>query len=209
MEAASSARERWVLSKESFERFLKALDADPVRAGILYEQTRAKLATFFRCNGCWEGDDLVDETLDRVMRRLSEIEIQNLSSFIRGVARNVASEAHKRNRKTSSIEEIPEPVWDRSMQGDASTIAEHASPQSLHCLEGCIKTLTPEDNHLIAEYYQYEKRQKIEHKQTLAAEFGITAKALRVRAFRARRRLEKCVLDCVQPSGETKRQSNH
>ncbi len=209
MEAASSARERWVLTKDVFERFLKTLDPDPVQAGILYEQIRAKLATFFRCNGCCEGDDLVDETLDRAMRRSNEIEIQNLPSFIRGVARNVASEAHKRKKRISSIEEIPEPVWDRSPQGEERAMAQHASPPTLNCLEGCIRTLTAEENRIIAEYYQYEKREKIVHKQTLAAELGISATTLRVKAFRARKRLEKCVLECAQRSDETKRELNH
>ncbi len=209
MEASSSARVRWVLTKDGFERFLKALDPDPVQAGNLYEQIRAKLATFFRCNCCWDGDDLVDDTMDRVMRRSTEIEVQNLPSFILGVARNVASEAHKRKKKITSIEDIPEPVWDRSPQGEELATAQLPSPQTLHCLEECIQLLTAEENRIIAGYYQYEKREKIVHKQTLSAELGISATALRVKAFRARKRLEKCVLECAQRSHETKRELNH
>src|SRR5438105_4555793 len=105
MESASKPRAQWVLTKDAFEKFLATLDPDLDRAGELYLQISSKLTTFFRCDGCLECEDLVDETLDRVMRRSGEVEVQNLMAFIRGVARKVASEAHKKDKKISSLEE--------------------------------------------------------------------------------------------------------
>jgi len=46
---------------------------------------------------------------------------------------------------------------------------------------------------LILNYYLNEKGQKIEDKRRIASSMGIAATALRVRAYRIRRRLEDCV----------------
>ncbi len=188
-----AAHERWVLTQDAFEKFLTALDPDPNRAGEIYEKIRSKITTFFRCNGCSEAEVLTDETLDRTIRRLGEIEIREIMPFIRGIARNVASEAHKSNR-TSSLEDIPAPVWDRPPTADSRP----ADPVQLNCLESCVKNLPPEEEKLIRDYYQDEKRQKIDRKRELAKTWGISAGALRIKAFRIRRQLQKCVGNCVR-----------
>jgi len=116
--------------------------------------------------------------------------------FIRGVARIVASEAHKKAKRISSVEDIPERDWDRSEPNQASA-GEQESGEYLRCLERCMKTLPAEDERLIREYYLFEKRQKIDRKRGLAEELGISAGALRVKAFKIRKKLQDCVLACV------------
>lgn len=190
----SAPQDRWVLSKEAFEKFLAALDPDPDQAGRIYEQLRSKLLTFFRCNGCSEAEALTDETLDRAIRRLGEIEIVSLMPFVRGVARFVASEASKRGRKMASLEDLPAPVWD----GQPPDHPPAVDPDSIRCLERCLRELAPDDENLIREYYQDEKRQKIDRKRRLAESLRISAGALRIKAFRLRRQLQKCVERCVQ-----------
>lgn len=209
MKPASSSRQRWRLTKEAFDRLLAVLDPNPDRAGERYLQTREKLNTFFRCNGLLASEDLVDETLDRVARRLGEVEILNFMAFIRGVARVVALEAHKKDQRDISLEAIPRPFWDRG-QSDEATFDEKLSPEYRRCLEKCFKTLPPEHEYLIREYYRYEGAQSIDRKQSLATEFGLNAGALRLKAFRIRSRLQGCVLACVQNSrGVTKGHLRH
>jgi len=190
----SAPEERWVLTKDAFERFLAALDPDPDAAGVVYEQIRARLTIFFRCNGCPDAEVLTDETLDRTIRRQGEVEIRNLMSFVKGIARNVASEAHKKSSKTAAIEDLPAPVWDRSRPADAPA----ADPAQIRCLERCLQKLPPDEEKLIRDYYQDERRQKIDRKRQIAEALGISAGALRIKAFRVRRQLQKCVEGCVR-----------
>jgi DNA-directed RNA polymerase specialized sigma24 family protein len=186
--------EHWVLTKDAFERFLAALDPDPNAAGVVYERIRSRLMIFFRCNGCADAELLTDETLDRTIRRLGEIEIRNVMSFVKGIARNVASEAHKKSSKTAAIEDLPAPVWDRSRPDEAPA----ADPMQLRCLERCLQKLGPDEEKLIRDYYQDEKRQKIDRKRRIAEALGISAGALRIKAFRVRRQLQRCVEGCVR-----------
>ncbi len=69
----------------------------------------------------------------------------------------------------------------------------------------CAERLPPGDREIILQYYQHDKSQKIENKRNLAAVFGITTATLRVRAFRARKQLEKLVIECMKgfPADET------
>jgi len=186
IDAARVHAEKWTLSKESLDAFLLRLNSEREPAGREYENVRRKLLTFFRCNGCWDAEVLVDETIDRVIRRHGEVEIRELMPFIRGVARRVASEHHKAYREVP-LEEVKEPsqrdpnVWDDEIVADAVR---------LKCLEECVKRLGPEDREMIVGYYMGEKGQKIENKRKLAQQFGITTAALRVRAFRVRERLQ-------------------
>src|ERR1017187_4257688 len=129
MESASASRKR--LAGESFKRLLAALDPKLDLAGELYEKTRLRLVTFFRCNGCRECDflDLVDETFRRVERRLDEgVEVDNVVSYIQGVARKVASEAHRRDKETSPLGGISESV---SKKPSFEPVCAFGSPSAL------------------------------------------------------------------------------
>jgi RNA polymerase sigma factor (sigma-70 family) len=194
-------RAKWVLTERALQQFLAYLDPDQDRAGEKYEEIRRKLMTFFRCNGFWNAEDHVDETMDRVIRRLSEVEIRDLMPFIRGVAKHVASEVRRRAPK-----EIPvESTLELASPSQTDEKGERRFSRRLECVYKCADRLPPGDREIILQYYQYDKSQKIENKRTLAAVFGITAATLRVRAFRARKQLEILVMECMKdfPEDET------
>jgi RNA polymerase sigma factor (sigma-70 family) len=185
----------WHLTREALDRLLAALDPDRDRAGERYQKIRSKLMDFFRFNGRPDCDDLVDEVLDRVARRLSEQnDVQHLMSFVSGVARNVLKESFKKTRKLVSIEETPAPVWDRSGKDPAK---DAESAETMRCLEQCARKLSAEDGKLILEYYQDNRRQKIENRQKLAESAGVSVETLRVRAYRIRTQLRECVNVCT------------
>ena len=70
------------------------------------------------------------------------------------------------------------------------------------CLEQCMQKLTPRNNKLIIEYYRGEKGDKINQRKDLARKWGIEANALRIRAYRIRNSLQKCVFECLEHNAE-------
>jgi DNA-directed RNA polymerase specialized sigma24 family protein len=66
------------------------------------------------------------------------------------------------------------------------------------CLETCLASLGREDRSIIDEYYRHRKGAKIDNRKEIAANLGVGMNALRIRAFRIRRRLQECVLECVK-----------
>jgi len=68
------------------------------------------------------------------------------------------------------------------------------------CLEQCMRKLSDESRELVLRYYQADGRQKIEERKQLAEELGIAPNALRIRAYRIRAALQKCLEKCVEDS---------
>jgi DNA-directed RNA polymerase specialized sigma24 family protein len=184
--------QKWTLNQEALDTFLARLDPDRDCAAQHYEQVRNKLVTFFRCNSCSDAEGLVDETIDRVVRRLGEVEIHDLLPFIRGVARRVASEAHQIRIRVVSLDEASERFQrDTDSGGRAYTDRRHG------CLEKCLGELSHQERDLALEFYKYEKAEKIENKKRMAEAMGITTGTLRIRAYRVRKHLEDCVTKCL------------
>jgi DNA-directed RNA polymerase specialized sigma24 family protein len=65
------------------------------------------------------------------------------------------------------------------------------------CLEKCMQNLTPGNRVLVLQYYQEEKRAKIDQRKKLADRLGIALNALRIRACRIRSSLQQCVQTCI------------
>jgi DNA-directed RNA polymerase specialized sigma24 family protein len=61
-----------------------------------------------------------------------------------------------------------------------------------------MEQLTSDNRQLVLQYYQDEKRAKIEHRKRLAEGLGIALNALRIRAHRIRLNLLECVQQCLQ-----------
>ena len=60
------------LTRESFDILLAQLDPDRERAGERYETIRRKLIRLFEWRGCAAPEELADETINRVARRMAE-----------------------------------------------------------------------------------------------------------------------------------------
>ena len=172
-----SRKAQFVLTRETLDRFLARLDPDREEAGKQYEALRRKLITFFRFRDCPEAEDLTDETIDRIIRKQGEEEIQAVIPYVLAFARRVASEAHRREPPGPPPPEPPPGGGERQLQ----------------FLDGCMELLLRTERALILNYYLNEKGQKIEDKRRIASSMGLAPTALRVRAYRIRRRLEDCV----------------
>lgn len=190
-----SMKRDWNLTPESFELLLMWLDSDREQAGEKYQRIRLRLIKILSCRGCPEADDLADEAINRVAARLKEIADTysgDPALYFYGVAQKVHLEylrkktIHHEPHDTFQSSQVPEPETENE--------AEYS------CLEECMDHLPPEHRLLVLEYYQEEKRAKIEHRKKLADQMGIGVNALRIRAHRIRLQLQECVRQCLEHS---------
>src|SRR5262249_25481905 len=96
------------LTETSFEKLLDCLAPDREQAGAAYEALRRKLTRFFEWRGAPYPEEHVDETFNRVARKLEEgVQILNPSGYCSEVARLVLLESLKGpERKLTSLEAI-------------------------------------------------------------------------------------------------------
>jgi DNA-directed RNA polymerase specialized sigma24 family protein len=190
---------RWSLTPEAFGKLLASLDADAEKAGEKYEQLRGGLVCFFEWRGAPFPQDHADEALNRVARKLDEgDQVNDPFSYVYGVARLVLLEAYKsREKERAALAHLP-----RHTQPVSHDFGKDDASRRVDCLGRCLDELPQEMREFLASYYDGERRLKIENRQRQAARLGIPLNALRLRARRAREKLEVCVEKCVQESAD-------
>jgi DNA-directed RNA polymerase specialized sigma24 family protein len=179
-------------SQAGFERLLAGLDAERERAGERYERVRSKLILYFQCRNIVQAEECADETLDRVARKLEAgEEIREINTFVFGIARLLLLE---KARQQARYDELPAeiPFMPESQENAAELEIR------LSCLRHCLAQQTPENRELILQYYQGDKRDRINGRQELATRLSIGLNVLRVRACRLREALQMCVSKCAQ-----------
>ena len=181
---------------QPFHALLEWLDPDPERAGRAYENLRTRLLRLYEWRGADLADELVDETLDRVARRLAEGEEVRTTEPIRyvyGVARRVFHELVRREqRRRRALEKDPWPLPPPSTEAEKTELESR-----LKCLREGLEGLTAKARTMILTYYQGDKGEKIANRKRLAKELKIPINALRIRAYRVRSRLEAAVRECL------------
>ncbi len=181
------------LTAEGFAALLVQLDPAPELAAEKYETIRRKLIRLFEWRGCTSPEDLADETINRVARRLAEgIELRSNDpyGYFCGVAHLVYKEVLRRAaREHRAIESQGWPP--------ASFAAEDEPADArLAGLRRCLEGLPPDQRDLILRYYRGEDRpgeSNIRNRQSLARDLELPMNALRIRVHRVRRKLESCV----------------
>lgn len=187
-----SSSSGWTLTAEAFAKFLSCLDPNPDKAGEKYETIRQTLVKFFDWRGAYFPEDCADETLNRVTRKIHEGEtIKDVATYCHGVARLVFLETLKSpDRKRTDFEELPSLAI-------AAPKLEDSDPKQ-ECFHRCLRELPEDGRHLILQYYQDEKRTKINNRQSLAERLCIPLNALRNRVQRIRDKLEHCTHQCLK-----------
>ena len=186
MSETKSRRPKWELTQEALGKFLSSLDPDPGHAGEKYEVIRKALVSFFDWQGAMSPEDLTDETLNRVVRKIDEGSLlHDIPRYCHGVARLVLLEYRKVTvARRADVEELATIA--------APSIKESADDRR-ECLKKCLDELPVESRQLVLRYYKDEKQQKIDDRATMADQLGIPINALRSRVQRLRDRLEQCV----------------
>ena len=179
------------LTPRAFDTLLARLDPDRDEAGRKYDELRRKLIKFFGLWGCSSPEDYADESLDRTARKIFEGEdVKNLHGFVIGVARLVHKEMVKR--------EIRERNAVKGLQRISAAARDPGEDEKrLRCYEHCLTTLPVDDRNLFIKYYQGEGRIGARQRETLRLQLDITMNSLRVRAFRVRKSLARCVRECL------------
>jgi hypothetical protein len=184
------------LRAEHFEALLRRLGPDRELAGVRYEQLRRRLIVVFSYRGCRNPEDLADQTMDRVARKLREDlpdqEATDLSPFVFGVAWNIARESFRRMRldTLADSDELPESLT----AADRTSVDERRE----WCLERCLQRLGREDRDLVLSYFQDERGAKIRRRALLARQLRITSNALRLRIWRLTASLRACGVTCLE-----------
>src|SRR5215813_1194376 len=100
----------WDLSEQAFARLLAWLDEGTDSRGERYLEIRRRLVLYFDRKNCLSPDELADETLNRVARRLEEetaIITDAPAHYCYIVARFVLLEALRKRRQERSLDDAP------------------------------------------------------------------------------------------------------
>jgi len=176
------------LADTPFDDLLAWLDPDRDVAARKYETIRAGLIRIFVAKGFSDAEDLADEVITRVIRRLPEIRdgyVGEPARYFHGVARHLILETYR--RKEIAIDVSPVAWLQTTNRSD-----------EYDCLMRCLQFLAREKRELILDYYVYEGHDKVEQHKIMAQELGISKGALRLRAHHIRSGLETCVRQCVE-----------
>jgi len=197
-------KKHWVLNQDAFRRFLAWLDAGVDSGGESYLEMRRRLVLYFDRKNCISPDDLADETLNRIARKLEEKgEITGVSPahYCYIVAKYVFLESVRDGKHTGhSVDALTEAGITVSAltTAPAPDADDEAREKMMDCLERCMTRLPQEEQEIILEYYRGEKKEKIERRGGMAVRLGVTMNALSIRACRIRSRLETCLNTCSQ-----------
>lgn len=195
MDAPPTTTPKWSLTQEAFDNLLAWLSPDREQAGEMYEQTRLLLIKGFRKHGCTVPEELADETINRVAKKLPEIistYTGNPMRYFYGVAHHVHME-YLRRPKVSPLLHVDLPCNGDSPPFDLL----YDEEPEYDCLQSCVEHLSPPDRELILHYYRGERQVKIRLRKELAERLGIKMENLRLRAQRIRDNLKRCIIDCV------------
>lgn len=177
------------LTQETFTQLLNWLDADYQKAAEKLLKIRDRLIKLFTVRGVSDAEGLADETIDRVASRVAQV-IKNYAgdpaSYFYGVGQKVMLESLRAPRTT----------FDH--MSTAAKEDKSLSDRKENCLVKCLEQLSQEDRDLIVQFYAFDKRKKVDYRKELAESLGISLNALRVRTFRIRKVLEKCITSCLQ-----------
>jgi DNA-directed RNA polymerase specialized sigma24 family protein len=174
----SPGRKRWQLDRAALDALLQTLAPDREEAGGKYEALRRKLINFFAWEHCESPDDLADDVLNRLARKVMEgTVIPYVDRFALGIARLVMHEEERKRRSRQAV----------LREFQVNTKANGSDWRGLAAVEPCLQALPPGRREFIARYYS-------EDRNALARELGISMNALRNRALRIREELFDCLV---------------
>jgi DNA-directed RNA polymerase specialized sigma24 family protein len=192
-------------SGDKFEKLLKWLDADDRdRAGVKYEEIRHSLLKILTWNGCHEAEELADQAINIVTDKIDEISEtfgrdDDPALYFYGVARKLRLESIRRAKLRAPL---PEDIIAETPPPDLTGDELEHSERINECLKRCVAALSPLNRETALAYYRYSKQAKIVNRKALAEEAGVTMGNLRVKLYRIRLSLEKCIRQCLEEGAQ-------
>jgi DNA-directed RNA polymerase specialized sigma24 family protein len=179
---------------EGLKNLFTLLDSDTQgEPGESYELVRLKLIRYFEWRRCLDSEEMADETIDRVARKIEQGEqINNLMGYFYGVARLVNKEYERaQEKRRRAFATLP-------MSSEDIANGNESAELRLACSKKCLKDLSEVDRELITAYCKPDGRSKMERRQDLATHLDIKREALRLKAFRIRKKLHECMDNCLK-----------
>jgi hypothetical protein len=171
----------FVLQQSQLDALLASLAPAREQAAAKYEHIRHMLLRYFEGHHCVPADEHVDETMDRVARRVAageRIQSADPVRYFYGVAKNIIFECRKHQGVLQSAR-------------DPASLIQAAPSPHVSCLECCLRALTPGARELLEAYY-------LDARAGLAAREGLSPNALRLRVFKEKQKLRACMRRCLQ-----------
>lgn len=190
---------RWTLTEEAFGQFLTRLHPDRELAGFAYEELRRKLTYFFEARHCGPPETLTDETINRLIRKISEgVDVLDLDSYVFAIAKYIHLES-RHGKPMASLEDCL-PADELKVAERTETLRREMEKDLFHsnCMKKCLSKLPPETQALLIEYYQGEGREQTAYRQKMAAARGINTNTLYIQVHRIREKLEGCLANCLK-----------
>lgn len=182
------------VTSEKFEQLLEWIGPNPAEAALRYENIRTRLIRLFSCRGCFDAEDLADETFNRVTRKIEDLRGSIDSgpiAYFYGVASNIHLEWLRERRRFS---EMPAEV----LRTDVDQPDSEAEDRHHDCLEECLGRLSSDGRMVILAYYRGERSEKIANRKKLADGLKMSANALQVKVLRIRAQLKVCIEGCLR-----------
>jgi len=194
--AKSELKRRWQPGEAAFRRLLIWLDEGIDSQGERYLDIRERLVHYFARRDAPVPDDLADETLNRVARRLEEngsIDDVAPARYCYIVAKFVLLEALRRRNRQPGMALTADHDAEAAPAAAGADVTEERE-RTFACLERCLEAHPRAERDLILGYYQSGNARA--QRRALAAQLGLNSNSLAIRACRLRSRLEKCVRAC-------------
>jgi len=182
-------------TKEKFDGLLAWLDSNREVAGRKYEEIRSSLIKIFAWRKCGDAEGLADETINIVAHKVAHIKDTYEGKpkiYFYGVARKLIKECNKSRTLTIALEEAKS--YDTWIDDESKEDLEREDV----CLRHCLEQLSLPNRKLIFEYHEKEGQAKIDLRKEMAQRLGIDLNALRVRMYRIRTTLGKCIDRCMK-----------
>jgi len=177
-----------VVTADSFEKLLARLAPERERAGEAYENLRRRLTRYFDLKGLGLPDYAADETLDRLAQKIAAGEdVRDFLHYAFGIAHwvfleRVRAEERERRANTNLTQ-----MQQASLQ---------VTTPYLESLEECLNKLAKEDRELLEAYYsETDCVDLVQQRIALAETRRLTLNSLRLRVYRLRQVLERCIRD--------------
>jgi hypothetical protein len=153
-----------------------------------HRRIRSMLIMFFLRRGSCNPEDSADDTITRAIEQIRADKrfgrVAELDYYLLGIARNVLREYRDRPA-------IPVAASPLTVSSDEKEAREH-------CIERCLERLNQQDKELIVGYTSITGPDKNLLRTRLAAERNWTITALRLKVFRIRESLRRCLSQCMR-----------
>lgn len=174
-------------TEEEFDKLLLWFHPDRNTAADLQAKTQTRLIQIFTSRSCPDADELCYEVINRVAVRIDTVreKFPNAAHCCHSFIENVYREWLRDQKLKNNAREPPKPRPAEVLERED------------RCLTRCLKILDEPDRDLIVRYFAGEGRARIEAREKLAQERGMTLNGLRIKAHRLRKRMRLCIEECL------------